>query len=95
MTLANRQLKVQRINNNPDKDNEFKENYLNNENNNELKNATIATKILKEAKQIEEIKKNEKELNDFLNKKNNNINKNAEIFSLISILIIYIFKISK
>ena len=78
MTFADRQLKVQRINNNPDKDNDFKENYLNNENNNGLKNATIATKILKEAKQMEEIKKNEKELNDFLNKNNNNINKIAE-----------------
>ena len=77
MTFADRQLKVQRINNNPDKDNDFKENYLNKENNNGLKNATIATKILKEAKQMEEIKRNEKELNDFINK-NSNINKDAE-----------------
>ena len=70
MTFADRQLKVQRINQNPDKDND-----LDNENIG-MKNATIATKILKEAKQMEENKKNEKELNDFLNK--NNINKEAE-----------------
>ena len=66
MTFAERQLKVQRINQN-NKDN----------NNNGLKNATIATQILKEAKQMEEIKRNEKELNDFINK-NSNINKDAE-----------------
>ena len=77
MTFADRQLKVQRINQNQDRDNDYRENDLNNEKNNGLKNATIATKILKEAKQMEEIKKNEKELNDFLNK-NNNINKNSE-----------------
>ena len=76
MTFADRQLKVQRINQNQDRDNDYRENDLNNENNNGLKNATIATKILKEAKQMEEIKKNEKELNDFLNI-NNNINKNS------------------
>ena len=70
MTFADRQLKVQRINQNPDKDND-----LDNENIG-MKNATIATKILKEEKQMEENKKNEKELNDFLNK--NNINKEAE-----------------
>ena len=56
MTFADRQLKVQRINQNPDKDND-----LDNENIG-MKNATIATKILKEAKQMEENKKNEKEL---------------------------------
>ena len=77
MTFGERQLKVQRINNqNSDKD-DLNENDLDNENNTGLKNATIATKILKEAKQMEEIKKNEKELNDFLNK-NKNINKEAE-----------------
>ena len=77
MTFADRQLKVQRINNNPEKD-DINDNDLYNENNNGLKNATIATKILKEAKQMEEIKKNEKELNDFLNKNKDNINKEAE-----------------
>ena len=77
MTFADRQLKVQRINNNPEKD-DINDNELYNENNNGLKNATIATKILKEAKQMEEIKKNEKELNDFLNKNKDNINKEAE-----------------
>ena len=77
MTFGERQLKVQRINNqNSDKD-DLNENDLDNENNTGLKNATIATKILKEAKQMEEIKKNEKELNDFLNK-NKNINKAVE-----------------
>ena len=77
MTFADRQLKVQRINNNPEKD-DINDNELYNGNNNGLKNATIATKILKEAKQMEEIKKNEKELNDFLNKNKDNINKEAE-----------------
>ena len=77
MTFADRQLKVQRINNNPEKD-DINDNDLYNENNNGLKNATIATKILKEAKQMEEIKKNEKELNNFLNKNKDNINKEAE-----------------
>ena len=77
MTFAERQLKVQRINNNPEKD-DINDNDLYNENNNGLKNATIATKILKEAKQMEEIKKNEKELNNFLNKNKDNINKEAE-----------------
>ncbi len=77
MTFADRQLKVQRINNNPEKD-DINDNELYNENNNGLKNATIATKILKEAKQMEEIKKNEKELNNFLNKNKDNINKEAE-----------------
>lgn len=77
MTFADRQLKVQRINNNPEKD-DINDNELYDENNNGLKNATIATKILKEAKQMEEIKKNEKELNDFLNKNKDNINKEAE-----------------
>ena len=77
MTFADRQLKVQRINNNPEK-NDINDNELYNENNNGLKNATIATKILKEAKQMEEIKKNEKELNNFLNKNKDNINKEAE-----------------
>ena len=76
MTFAERQLKVQRVNNqNSDRDDNY-ENNIDNENNTGLKNATIATQILKEAKQMEEIKKNEKELNDFLNK--NNINKEAE-----------------
>ena len=77
MTFADRQLKVQRINNNPEKD-DINDNELYGENNNGLKNATIATKILKEAKQMEEIKKNEKELNDFLNKNKDNINREAE-----------------
>ena len=77
MTFADRQLKVQRINNNPEND-DINDNELYNENNNGLKNATIATKILKEAKQMEEIKKNEKELNNFLNKNKDNINKEAE-----------------
>ena len=73
MTFGEKQLKVQRINQNNNKDNN--NNYVNNNNNinnenNVLKNATIATKILKEAKEKEELKKNEKELN--------NINKEAE-----------------
>ena len=58
MTFAERQLKVQRINQN--NNNDFQKD------NNEghvLKNATIATKILKEAKENEELKKKEKELN--------------------------------
>ena len=76
MTFAERQLKVQRINQNIDKNNDNIENDLDNENIG-MKNATIATQILREAKQMEEMKKNEKELNDFLNK-NNNINKEAE-----------------
>ena len=68
MTFAEKQLKVQRINqNNKDNNND----YLNENNeSNVLKNATIATKILKEAKEKEELKKEEKELN--------NINKQAE-----------------
>ena len=75
MTFAERQLKVQRINQNSDKEN--LDNDIEDNNNNGLKNATIATQILKEAKQMEEIKRNEKELNDFINK-NSNINKDAE-----------------
>ena len=72
MTFGEKQLKVQRINQNLDKDNSYDF-----EENNGMKNATIATQILKEAKEQEEIKKNEKELNDFINK-NSNINKDAE-----------------
>ena len=67
MTFAEKQLKVQRINQNNNND------YLNNNENNVLKNATIATKILKEAKEKEELKKNENELNNI-----SNINKDAE-----------------
>jgi splicing factor U2AF subunit len=65
MTFGDKQLKVQRINQNNNKDNN---NYLNSNNNNNsnennvIKNATIATKILKEAKEKEELKKAEKEL---------------------------------
>ena len=66
MTFAEKQLKVQRINQNNN-------DYLNNNENNVLKNATIATKILKEAKEKEELKKNENELNNI-----SNINKDAE-----------------
>ena len=78
MTFAERQLKVQRINQNLDKNNETNNNDFD-ENNTGMKNATIATQILKEAKQMEEIKRTEKELNDFINKNNNiNINKEAE-----------------
>ena len=73
MTFGEKQLKVQRINQNLDKDNSYDF-----EENNGMKNATIATQILKEAKEQEEIKKNEKELNDFINKNNININKEAE-----------------
>ena len=62
MTFSERQLKVQRINqNNKDNNNE---NFNENNESHVLKNATIATKILKEAKEKEEIKKNEKELNN-------------------------------
>ena len=62
MTFAERQLKVQRINqNNKDNNNE---NFNENNESHVLKNATIATKILKEAKEKEELKKNEKELNN-------------------------------
>ncbi len=62
MTFAERQLKVQRINqNNKDNNNE---NFNENNESYVLKNATIATKILKEAKEKEELKKNEKELNN-------------------------------
>ena len=67
MTFAEKQLKVQRINQNNNNE------YLNNNENNVLKNATIATKILKEAKEKEELKKNENELNNI-----SNINKDAE-----------------
>ena len=67
MTFAEKQLKVQRINQNNNNE------YLNNNENNVLKNATIATKILKEAKEKEELKKNENELNNI-----SNINKEAE-----------------
>jgi len=74
MTIGEKQLKVQRINQNLDKDNT----YDFDENNTGMNNATIATQILKEAKEQEEIKKNEKELNDFINKNNININKQAE-----------------
>jgi splicing factor U2AF subunit len=74
MTFGEKQLKVQRINQNIDKDNT----YDFDENNTGMNNATIATQILKEAKEQEEIKKNEKELNDFINKNNININKEAE-----------------
>ena len=58
MTFAERQLKVQRINqnNNNDFQKDSNEGHV-------LKNATIATKILKEAKENEELKKKEKELN--------------------------------
>ena len=76
MTFGDKQLKVQRINQNNNKDNN---NYLNSNNNNNskenniIKNATIATKILKEAKEKEELKKTEKELNNI-----SNINKEAE-----------------
>ena len=71
MTFGEKQLKVQRINQNLDKDNA----YDFDENNTGMNNATIATQILKEAKEQEEIKKNEKELNDFINKNNININR--------------------
>ena len=72
MTFGERQLKVQRINQNNNKDNN--EDESDNQNNqNIVKNASIATKILKEAKEKEEQKKNEKELDDLTN-----INKKAE-----------------
>ena len=62
MTFAERQLKVQRINqNNKDNNNE---NFNENNESYVLKNATNDTKILKEAKEKEELKKNEKELNN-------------------------------
>ena len=71
MTFGERQLKVQKINQNNNKDNNNDES--NNNNTNVVKNASIATKILKEAKEREELKKNEKELGDFTN-----INKEGE-----------------
>ena len=72
MTIGEKQLKVQRINNQNPNNEIYEENYG-------MKNSTIATQILKEAKELEEKKRNEKELNDFLNKNNNNnINKDAE-----------------
>ena len=72
MTIGDKQLKVQRINNQNQNNEINEESYT-------MKNATIATQILKEAKELEEKKRNEKELNDFLNKNNNNnINKDAE-----------------
>ena len=65
-------LKVQRINNQNQNNEINEESYT-------MKNATIATQILKEAKELEEKKRNEKELNDFIKKNNNNnINKDAE-----------------
>jgi len=75
MTFGEKQLKVQRINQNNNNINNINDYYnINNNNeNNVLKNATIATKILKEAKEKEEQKKNEKELNNITN-----INKEAE-----------------
>ena len=59
MTFAEKQLKVQRINQNKDN---IKDYSNENNENNAVKNATIATKILKEAKEKEELKKKEKEL---------------------------------
>jgi len=71
MTFADKQLKVQRINqNNKDTNNDYSND---NNDHNIVKNATIATKILKEAKEKEELKKEEKELNNL-----NNINKQGE-----------------
>ena len=61
MTFGDKQLKVQRINQNNNKDN-IKDYSNENNEGNVLKNATIATKILKEAKEKEELKKAEKEL---------------------------------
>ena len=61
MTFGEKQLKVQRINQNNNKDN-IKDYSNENNESNVIKNATIATKILKEAKEKEELKKNEKEL---------------------------------
>jgi len=61
MTIGDKQLKVQRINNQNQNNEINEESYT-------MKNATIATQILKEAKELEEKKRNEKELNDFLNK---------------------------
>ena len=70
MTFGEKQLKVQRVIQNQNSTNN---NYSNDSNENSvLKNATIATKILKEAKEQEELKRNEKELN--INKEAENIN---------------------
>ena len=78
MTFGERQLKVQKINQNNNKDNNNDES--NNNNTNVVKNASIATKILKEAKEREELKKNEKELGDFTNINKEGENNNQKIF---------------
>ena len=78
MTFGERQLKVQKINQNNNKDNNNDES--NNNNINVVKNASIATKILKEAKEREELKKNEKELGDFTNINKEGENNNQKIF---------------
>ena len=79
MTFGERQLKVQKINQNNNKDNN-NEDESNNNNANVVKNASIATKILKEAKEREELKKNEKELGDFTNINKEGENNNQKIF---------------
>ena len=78
MTFGERQLKVQKINQNNKKDNNTDES--NNNNGNVVKNASIATKILKEAKEREELKQNEKELGDFTNINKEGENNNQKIF---------------
>ena len=79
MTFGERQLKVQKINQNNNKDNNNNEDESNN-NANIVKNASIATKILKEAKEREELKKNEKELGDFTSINKEGENNNQKIF---------------